>query len=430
MLQKLERGGHPTWPFALVLFALGAAATAQETAGGAVDAVPEEREWIGGAPFVQWTRLFGDVGGWRSRLDAAGIEVAGSVTWDWTAPWRGGLRNRDSVGALLDVNITFDLEQLLGLSRTVVWVDCYSVQGRDPSDDVGDVQGVTNLQAPDTDEIAEVWLETWLGDTLRVKFGKVDWNSEFAFTEEGGEFVHPSAAITPTIVGCPTYPNPATAFVVSWQPDEFWHVGAGVFDGDGANGIRTGRHGLSGFFDNEHGRECISVFEVGHGWTGGGTWGSGRLAVGAWYHSARFDRFDGGSERGVVGGYAVLDQRIWRERPDSADDRQGIGGMVYVGLGDGDVADIARHFEVGVTWTGALQQRDFDVIGLLVTMAVLSDEPGAGFDGDETAIEAFYKVQLTPAFSLKPDLMLIVNPGGDPSLDDALVATLRAEIVL
>jgi len=432
MLYKRERGNRSFWSCAASFAALCSLLPAQEGQGAASETAPvtAEREWIGGAPILEWTRLTGDWAGLRTRLEENGIEVAGSVTWDWTAAWRGGGRNRDSAGALLDVNVAFDLEHLLGLSRTLVWVDCYSIQGRDPSNDIGDIQGVSNLQGPDTDQLSEAWIETWLGDTLRVKLGKIDWNSEFSFTEEGGEFVHSSAAITPTIVAYPTYPNPAAAIVVAWQPDEFWHVGAGVFDGDGAYGIRTGRHGLSGAFDNDEGDDFISVLEIGRGWTGGGTWGSGRLAVGAWYHAARFDRFDGGSERGVAGAYAVLDQRLWRERPDDAEDGQGIGGMIYVGFGDGDVAAVAEHAEIGVTWTGAFAHRDFDVVGLLVSLAVLSDEAGAGFDGDETAIEAFYKVQVSPAFSLKPDLQFVVNPGGDPSLDDALVATLRAELVL
>ncbi|MBL9079037.1 MAG: carbohydrate porin [Planctomycetes bacterium] len=432
MLHVCRSRGRLAWTLAALCSAVGGLLPAQGEQQESTVAAPlaaEDREWIGGLPFAQWSRLSGDWGGWRSELEAAGIEIAGSVTWDWSAAWDGGARNRDSLGALLDVNIAFDLEHLLGLPRTLLWFDAYSIQGRDPSDDVGDVQAFSNLQAPDTDQLAEAWLETWVGDALRVKFGKVDFNSEFAFTEEGGEFVNSSAAITPTILGYPTYPDPATALVLAWQPGELWHLGLGVFDGDGAYGVRTGRHGLSGFFDAEHGDDCLGVCELSRAWVGGGTWGSGRLAVGAWYHSARFDRFDGGTERGVVGGYAVLDQRLWRERPDDAEDVQGVGGMCYVGVGDGDVAEVAQHAEVGLTWTGALAQRDFDVLGVLITHAVLSDEDGAGFDGDETAVELFYKVQVTPAFSLKPDLQWIVNPGGDPGLDDALVATLRAELV-
>ena len=41
----------------------------------------------------------------------------------------------------------------------------------------------------------------------------------------------------------------------------------------------------------------------------------------------------------------------------------------------------------------------------------------------ETAIEAFYKYQLTEFMSIKPDLQYIVNPGGDGR--DAIVAGVR-----
>lgn len=388
------------------------------------------REWIGGAPPWQWTRLTGDWGGLRTELEERGIELAGGLVWDWSAAWRGGARNRATLGALLDANLTFDLERLCGLPRTIVYFDAYSIQGRDPSDDVGDIQGFSNLQAPDTEQLAEAWVETWVSEQVRVKFGKVDFNSEFAFTEEGGEFVNSSAAITPTIVGYPTYPDPATSLDLFWTPNEFWHIGLGVFDGAGAYGVRTGRHGLRGFFDDDDGDAYLTVFEIGHGWIGGQRWGSGRLAIGGYHHSAHFDRFDGGTQHGASGAYAVLDQRVWRENPTDAEDGQGIGLMAYVGCGDANVAAIARHVEVGATWTGALDGRDDDVFGLLVTHAVLTDEAGAGFDGDETAIELFYKLQLTPALSLKPDLQWLLNPGGDPTLEDALVGTLRIEASL
>ena len=44
----------------------------------------------------------------------------------------------------------------------------------------------------------------------------------------------------------------------------------------------------------------------------------------------------------------------------------------------------------------------------------------------ETAIEAFYKYQLTEFMSVKPDLQYIVNPGGAGR--DAIVAGVRLEI--
>jgi porin len=87
------------------------------------------------------------------------------------------------------------------------------------------------------------------------------------------------------------------------------------------------------------------------------------------------------------------------------------------------------HVGLGAAWIGPLPKRDDDVAGLTVQYVHLSNHTGAGFTDDrETAIELFYKLQITPYLSIKPDLQYIINPGGT-GVNDALVGTLRSEIV-
>lgn len=436
----MHTGSHLTW---LVALAIAAPTASQQQPDAPTTAAPSatvataideqsadaaDREWLGGAPFWRWSRLTGDWGGHRTWLEERGVEIGGGLTLDEAAAWDGGLRHRDSLVSLLDVHAAFDLERLLGWSRTIAFVDAYQIEGRDPSSDVGDVQGVSNIQADDARQVAEVWIETWIGEQLRCKVGKVDCNSEFAFTEEGGEFVNSSGAISPTIQGLPTYPNPATSINLFWTPCADCYLGAGIYDGGAIDGIRTGTLGFSGFFEDDESDAYFTVVEAGTGWVGGNSWGSGRLALGGWYHGARFTRFDGDIDRGTAGFYAVLDQRLWRENPTDAEDGQGVGLMAMVGHADDDIASITLHTQVGVTWIGALDGRDDDVVGLLISHASLSEATGSTFDGDETVFELLYKVQITPAISLKPDLQYIVNPSGDPTVDDALVGLLRLEI--
>ncbi|MGE3175561.1 MAG: carbohydrate porin [Planctomycetota bacterium] len=397
-------------------------------AADAPDREAPGREWLGGDPWWNWSRATGDWGGHRTWLEERGVEVGGGLTVDWAGAWSGGMRQRDSVDTLLDVNVALDLEALLGVPETLVFFDAYQVEGRDPSGDIGDFQGVSNIQADDVRELAEAWIETRLGDQLRLKFGKVDFNSEFAFSEEAGEFVHPSPGISPAIQAAPTFPDPSTAAIAFWEPDGRSYLGVGVFDGAGADGIRTGRHGLGGFFDDDDSKAYFTVAEAGTSWVGGGSWGSGRVAVGGFHHSARFDRFDGGSDRGTSGFYAILDQRLWREDPADPDSMQGVGMFTSLGWADHDVAEAAMHVQLGATWTGAIEGRDDDVLGLVVTHVDLSDATGSPFTADETAIELMYRLQVTPAIALKPDLQFIVHPGGDETADDALVGLLRVEI--
>ncbi len=446
MARHLTNVRAPAGACTFTLFALAATAAAQDPAAtpplaqqpvqppepdsaeAQGEEVAAEREWVGGLPWWRWSRATGDLGDRRRWLEESGIEVGGGLTMDWGAAWHGGLRNRDSVMALADINVALDLETLIGLPRTLAFVDAYQIEGRNISNDIGDLQGVSNIASPNTEQIAEVWLETWLCDSIRVKAGKVDFNSEFAFSEVSGEFINSSAGFSPTIQAAPSYPNPATSVNVFWNPSEFSYIGVGVYDGAAAIGVNTGSQGPSGFFRNDESDQYFTILEAGSSWTGGNTWGSGRVALGAWYHGEQFTRFDGGIDRGTAGAYAILDQIVWRENPEDAEDKQGIGVSAMLGFADEDVAQVPLHVQAGVVWTGAIGGREDDTLGFLVTHAQLSSATGSTFDGDETVFELLYRFQVTPAMSLKPDLQYVLNPSGDPSVDDALVGMVRMEL--
>lgn len=413
-------------PTLLLACLLARLACAQEPAGP-LDAAP--REWIGGLPWSQWTHATGDWALLRTRLEDVGIEFGGGYTADLAAPWSGNTRRRSSISTLFDLNVAIDLEALAGLPKTLAYVDAYQIEGRDPTSDVGDFQGLSNIQADDGAEIAEVWVETWLGESVRLKVGKVDFNSEFAFHEIGGEFVASTAAIVPTIVAYPTYPNPATSINVFVTPAEHWHVGAAIYDGAGADGIATGRRGPKGFFDDEDSDAYFLAAEIGYTWTGGQGWGAGRCVLGAFHHTATFTTFGGATENGTSGLWGSLEQRVWREHPGDAEDDQGLGTFFSFGFADDAVAVCGQAFAFGFEWRGAVPTRDHDVLGLCVCHADLSDDPGAGTPGDETAIELLYKVALTPAVSLKPEVQYILDAGGLAGADDVLVGLLRLEVL-
>jgi len=389
----------------------------------------QDQPWIGGAPFSQWQRFTGNWGGYRDTWESHGVIVSGGYTADSAAAWSGGLSSRSAWTSLLDVNVAFDLETLLGLPRTLAYADAYQIAGQNPSNYAGDFQGLSNIASDDTAQIAELWLETWIGDHLRLKLGKVDFNSEFAFAEYAGEFVHSTPSISPCIVGYATYPNPATSCNLFYTPDSQHYVGLGVYDGSIANGVQTGRRGPSTFFDPGSDGGYLVALEFGRNWAGGGSWGSGRLAVGAFWHTARFTSFDGEQQRGSQGLWCAIDQRLWREHPDNPDDGQGLNAFVSLGYADDAISPVGTTIACGLTWVGALRGRDHDAVGLMIAHANLSNESAAGTPRDETAFELFYKIQLTPSISLKPDLQYIRNPGGTGDVDNAVVGLLRLEIL-
>jgi len=375
--------------------------------------------------------MTGDWAGFRSRWEKAGITFNGSIIIDWSKVGSGGLRRRSTTRSLLDLNLTLDLESLFGLRGATIYADTYSQVGRDASQDVGDIQAFDNIDSADNvHQLAELWYEQWLfSRRFRIKIGKVEANSEFAFVDAAGEFIHSSAGFSPTILNFPSYPDPAMSVNVFVYPAPWLYFGAAVYDGALNDGVRTGGRGPSTFFSNTMSDDYFLIGELGIGWSGTANWGDGRFALGSWHHTGRFARFDGTNDSGVTGFYMVLEQRIWRENPGVPGDEQGLSFFLQYGYTDRNVSEINHHVGVGLSSVGPIRGRDEDSVGFMVSFVDLSDASGADFTTDETALELFYRLWITPFLSVKPDLQYIINPSGSRSIGDALVGTLRTEIV-
>ncbi|MEM1356058.1 MAG: carbohydrate porin [Planctomycetota bacterium] len=366
--------------------------------------------------------------GLRSGLAEQGITPGATLIVDVSRNFAGGLHDAGTFRHLFDFSVLVDLETLAGVEGATILIDFQTQEGQDGSAETGDLQAYSNIDADDFTVLYELWYEQVFADgQLRLKIGKIDVNADFAFVEYGGEFINSSAGFSPTILSMPTYPDPALGVLAFVEPgDGSFFAGAGVFDGATQQGKPTGGRGFGTLFDNP--ADLFLIAEAGARWTLGDLALPGRVGVGAWHHSGSFARFDGGVEDGTAGFYLVLDQMMYRENPADEADEQGVGLFAQYGWADADVSAIEHHLGLGAQWVGPIPGRDDDVAGLMASAVLLSDEPGAGLTGDaETAIELFYKVQITPRLSVKPDLQYILDPGG-VGLDDAWVGTLRIEI--
>ncbi len=382
-----------------------------------------------GHPIDQWQHATGDWGGLRPQLEQQGITFEGVITADWSANLMGGAStNGDSFRHLLSLNLTLDTERLGWWQGGTVFVNFLNHNGESGSGDPGDFQGVSNIDAPGRTQVAELWIEQLLLDgRLRLKAGKIEANSDFAYPDHGGEFLNSSPGLSPTLFVLPTDPDPATGVVVFVYPDEHHYAGFGVFDGALQEGVATGERGPKTFFASP--ADTFVIVEAGKRWAVGEHALPGRVGIGAWHHTGTFVEFNGSIDDGTEGFYLTVDQVLWRENPGDEDDEQGVAAFFQYGLADGHVSAAEHHIGGGVVWIGALPGRDDDALGAAFGLVIFSDEPGAAFsDNEEVAIEFFYKCQATPWISVKPDLQYILNPGGI-SLSDALVATVRCEVV-
>lgn len=382
-------------------------------------------------PFWESDRATGDWGGLRTQMENRGISLDAKLTLDWSANFHGGLMTRNEVYRhLLNVNLTLDTQKLIGWEGGTFFTSFQQHSGRNGAERLtGDLQGFDNIDAEEFSQVSELWYEQrFLQNLLRVKIGKVDANSEFAYVEHGAEFLNSSMGYSPTILGFPSYPDPATSVNVFVEPVEWFYAGVGLYDGatqDASRG-RTGNRGPATAWGKPS--DWMLLGEMGFRWSLPSDL-PGRLGLGGWGHSGRFAYVDesGQDAGGTQGFYLVADQMVWRENPALKDDTQGIGLFGQFGYADEQVSEFSHHIGGGLAWTGAIPTRDNDVMGLGASYVSLS--PQAAFAEDyELAIEGFYKVQFTPWASLKPDVQYIVNPGGGDA-KDAIVGTLRLEIL-
>jgi carbohydrate-selective porin OprB len=172
------------------------------------------------------TALTGPWFGLRERLEDRGATFALTLITDTSWPFSGGIDDRVTTRALFDAAVEVDLERALGWTGTRTYADFYSQAGRNGSVDVGDIQSFSNIDEANVAQLAELWVEhtTAHGD-VRIKVGKVDASTEFAYPEAGLPLLHSSAGFSPTIAFLPTDPHPAVGLNVFVTPADGWTFG-------------------------------------------------------------------------------------------------------------------------------------------------------------------------------------------------------------
>jgi len=121
-----------------------------------------------------------------------------------------------------------------GLKLFVFVLDTH---GGAPSDRVGDVQGVSNLQAPERLRLEELWIQqNVFGNRLSVLAGRYDLNSEFYRLQSAGLFVNSSFGIGPELAqsgaeGPSIFPNTSVGALLAFKSSPNAVLRVAVLDG-------------------------------------------------------------------------------------------------------------------------------------------------------------------------------------------------------
>lgn len=338
---------------------------------------------------------------------------------------RGGAERGSRYLDNLDLVATLDAEQAFGATGTTVSLATLYNNRTTFSDLVGDLQTVSNIDTDGSLRLYEAWVERVFA-AAAVKAGLMNLNAEFDVNETGSLFINSSHGIGPELsqIG-ENGPSifPATGLGARMQLDLSGRsrLRLGVFEGTPGDPDQPRRTALE--LDGDEGALLIAEIEhaVGPAIT---------IALGSWQHTQRAARIAAPerTKRHDAGAYALIEGNV------AQTDSHVVRGFARSGVADADVHQIARYHGMGLVLSGPLlgsEQRG-EQLGIAVGIVANGStyrraQASAGAPGErtETTIELTYRVQVTPWFSLQPDLQLVLNPGTDPTLRNAFAAGVR-----
>ena len=363
----------------------------------------------------------------------------------------GGARLGAAFAGVAGVQVTLLLGRLIGWHGASLFLFGLGTHGGAPSALVGDVQGVSNLEAPAAVRLEEAWLQQNLfGNRLSWLVGRYDLNTEFYRLQSGALFVNSSFGIGSEfaqsgVAGPSIFPSTAVGTRVDIKPSPSVVGRLALLDGVPVNRPEGG----SRLFARSDGVLLVGeVALVSRPDTGGrprhhrfqtgrgpGRPYTGKLALGAWYYTARFpdlvDTLPDGAplqHHGSGGAYLVFDRIVWSAGRGSP---RAMTAFAQLGLGDGRVNQIGGYLGGGLTLAAPFSGRAQDELGLGVAAARngshferVQTAAGAPAEG-ETAVELTYLAQLGPWLAVQPDLQYVIAPGGTRATPNALVLGLR-----
>lgn len=383
------------------------------------------------------------------------LEVTGAYAGETMGVLSGGLA-RDAVYlGNLDLSVAVRGSEESPRSGLSLFVYALGNHGGEPSRLVGDAQGVSNIEAPEALRLFEAWIESdWADRGLSLLAGLYDLNSEFDVVHAADVFLNSAFGIGTEfadsgVTGPSVFPLASLGLRALWRRRGGTYVQAAVLDGvpgDPSDGTAT-RIRLSSedgvllvaeagyHFDGPPAPRPPAASDaregpVGRGWDPGE---SGKVALGLWGYTRRFDAIDpvdGGRLRSRPGVYVIA-----QSPPLDLGGRGSATVFGRAGWADPAVHRFHLYSGMGAVLTGVVPGREEDALGMGLAIAhngapYRRVEGGAGrpTTARETVVELTYRMGLTQRLGVQPDLQWVHRPDTDPAVRSALLAGLRVTV--
>jgi len=330
----------------------------------------------------------------------------------------------------LDLTASVDLSEAFDSNLGEFFVYLLYNDSTTLSDLIGDAQVASNIDANQGWRLYELWWDVPLAENISLRTGLYDLNSEFDAIETAGYFNNSSHGIGADYSqsgqnGPSIFPSTSAAFRLAWEPQGSMMLRYALLDGvpgdpnDPDAFVSAGIESGDGFL---HALELENTFDSGV-----------RAAIGTWRYTEDFEKinqFVGGqpvADSGNQGAYFFVDAPVIKSA-----DGGWVNAFARYGVADESFNQLSSYLGFGAVAGGLIHSRPDDTIGLAVATAFNGQDykdlnPGL-VDGEETTIELTYSTQVTDYLRIQPDIQYVLNPGMDPSLDDALVIGVRFEL--
>lgn len=341
---------------------------------------------------------------------------------------RGG--NYRGVGSMGNLNVILTIDT----AKAGWWENgsftFYSiwVYGERPSEAVGDFQFTSGIDAPTPElEPYEAYYEhTFMNGQVKWLAGIHDFTLDFATLDYAFNYLNSSFLTPSTITQIPYsfYPNTSWGTRAIYQITEEGYAMLGFYDGQPAtfDDLQNSTLGIS----PEDG--IYSIGEVGYKGSMEGYYT--KVVLGAWHCSGQFTDFSGEYQNSNSGLYLLGERELWREN-ELGD--QGVGAFFQVGQAQADRNFNPWYFGGGARYKGLVPSRDDDVLSVGLAMAYFGDEAREdipGLEVSERTFEVNYRASINGWMTLSPDVQFVIDPSGNPDLENDLILYLRSEITL
>lgn len=281
---------------------------------------------------------------------------------------------------------------------------------------MGDIMGLDGWDWHQMNQISEYWYQQKLfNGKLRMKLGKQDANTDFGYLNSGWNFMNTAFSVNPT-TPLPTYPDQSFGFMAEINPKEWLSIRNGTYSRYNVPFNITELE-LKSKIKKMPGRYMLGAWELSD--SSGMSTAAGIDSGGNTYYN-NFNR--------NYGGYVGFEQMVYKENKNDDNDMQGLVVFGQAGMSPSNKNDMSRYLGGGLSYLGPIPKRDKDILGIGVGSGNFAPRLGdvTSQVGSETALEAFYRIQINPWFYLQPDIQFIMNPGG--VYDNSIAFGLRTVI--